>query len=371
MSPIGIDFGTTTTAVARREGMQVELLADSDGTDVFPSVIAYTPSGRVEIGKSARARRLIDPTNTLYSVKRIIGRSWLSAEVKEYRKEYPFELERGEAGLPVFVTRAGKFTAAQATTDLLKQLDETVDPGFSGDDQVSISVPSAFKPDQRAAVVEAAEAAGVNSVRLVDEPHAAALPYIDTLGFGKTIAVYDLGGGTFDLAVLKLGIDGFEVLAAGGDPYLGGDDIDLRCAHWAAERILETHRWDVRSSRRSFQSLLFACERAKIRLSDVDETLIPLGQVDQVLDRKDLRLERRQLESLLMDLVQRTFVVCDDVMSRSGVQARGIDAVILAGGGTFIPAVRKGVESYFGVEALDAVPPDRVVAIGAALATSG
>jgi molecular chaperone DnaK len=236
----------------------------------------------------------------------------------------------------------------------------------SPSEKAAITVPSAFRPEQRAAIEIAAVRAGLSRVQLIDEPHAAAVPYSGRLASGQLAFVYDLGGGTFDAAVLRATSGGFELLAAGGDAYLGGDDIDLRCAEWAAQRILAMHSWDVRSNEKSFESLLFACERAKVRLSDTEETLLPLAQVDEALEGKDLRIDRAQLEKLYLDLMQRTFVHCDDVVGRAGISPRDVSAVILAGGGTYIPAIRAGVEHYFGCEPMAEIAPDRVVAIGAA-----
>ncbi len=367
MAKLGIDFGTSTTIAAFGHDGQARVLADGRGETVVPSIVAFTPGGRVEVGRSAQARCTIDPKNTLYSVKRVLGRTWLSQEVQDFKRQYPFDLEKGADDTVRFVTRAGKLTAPQAVAYILASISEH--PGFSRQtiQEVSVSVPVMFQAAQREAMLQAVRQAGFGQVEVVDEPRAAVAPYLTSAGASeRLVAVYDLGGGTFDVAVLKCAGKRSDVLAVGGDAYLGGDDIDLRLAGWVADEVLRSHRWDVRSSPQSLQTLRLACERAKIRLSQLEFTALPLGQVDSVLEGKDVRIDRTQLESLVTDLVRRTFVTCDRALSDAGVRASSIDTVIMAGGGAYIPLVRRTVAQYFGRDPRQDVTPDHLVALGAA-----
>jgi len=367
MDRLGIDFGTTTTVASLCTGGVPVVLADDKGNEVMPSVVAFNPNGRVDVGAPAKARRRIDIKNTIYSMKRIVGRKWPTSEVKEFRQRYPFDLEEGRDGEPLFVTRAGKLSARDVAAQLIsrfKDFPRLVSTEVSG---VVISVPTSFDQPQRQATIAAAERAGFTGAATIEEQHAAALAHLGVDAPKQTVAVYDLGGGTFDLAILEWSGSDARVLAFGGDAYLGGDDIDTRLFEWAAQRILEEHRWDVRTDTASTQSLILACERAKIRLSDAEQTPIPLGQIDTVLKGAEIVVERSELESLFTDLVRRTFIVCDETMRRSGIGARDVDTLVLVGGGAYIPAIRAGVTAYFGKEPRTDLPPDRIVAMGASL----
>jgi molecular chaperone DnaK len=370
MYSLGIDLGTSTTVAAAQGGGKVTLLADAAGEGIVPSVVAFMPGGRVVVGRTARARAIIDPTNTLYSVKRIIGRRWFSPEVTEFRRRYPFELEAGPDGTPLFVTRAGKLSPTEVVRHMLQSVSQRPLVAQEKFKHVTVSVPASFGPEQREAMATAVRQAGFGEVLVIDEPWAAAAPYMSGLGREQVAAVYDLGGGTFDFAVVKLSRGSCTVLALGGDSYLGGNDIDFRLANWVADEVLTHHRWDVRTSPASFHSLVMACERAKIRLSELDSTSLPLGQVDQVLEGKDIRITRAQLETLCIDLVRRTFVVCDEVMAQAGVQSTQVQTVVMAGGGAYMPSIRQGVERYFGQPVRMDVAPDQVVGIGAAMAAT-
>lgn len=367
MVALGIDFGTSTTVAAIARGYQTELLVCPSGVAIIPSVVAFTPNGGIEFGDAARARRTIDPANTLYSFKRIIGRKSFTEIVTDFSRRYPFEIEAGSDGWPRFVTRAGSFTATDVASQLIAHLRKF--PQLSGLDldSVRITVPATFDEAARAATVEAGERAGLTRIGLIDEPHAAVLPYLAEGGGEELIAVYDLGGGTFDVAVLAcLGVD-CEVIATAGDVYLGGDDIDQSCADWVADQVLQRHRWDIRTSTECYQKLLFACERAKIVLSETDVTTIDLGEIDEVLRGKTIDLERSELQRLFMHLLQRTFLLCDEAMAASGLNQDDLNRVVMVGGGSFIPIIREGVEQYFNKEPSTDQPPNLVIGMGAAL----
>jgi len=368
MPALGIDFGTSTSVVAVcHVGRDVEAIPNADGDEVIPSVVAFTPAGKVVVGKTARSRRLIDPPNAIYSVKRILGRGWHAQELRRFKEQYPFELEEGRDGVPHFVTRLGKLTAVEVVSYIMAHLREYPGVGRKEFENTVISVPASATPEQRKATLEAAERAGYFSATAIAEPHAAALPYMGDGPPNQTVAVYDLGGGTFDVAILFWNGHELKTVASGGDPYLGGDDIDQRCTGRVADRILEQFRWDVRTNTKRLQTLNLLCEQAKIRLSVAEETAIGLGSVDEVLAGKMMTLTRAEVEELCADLLQRTFVLCDRVLSNSGIKARDVDVVVVAGGGAYMPAVRSGVEAYFGQKPRADLHPDRVVALGAAL----
>jgi len=368
MTTLGIDFGTSTSVVAVcHMGSDVEAVPDGQGDEVIPSAVAFTPAGKIQVGKPARARRLIDPVNALFSMKRILGRDWRSEDLRRFKREYPFELEQGADGVPRFVTRSGKLTPTEVVGYLMAHLREY--PGIARQKlrRVVISVPASAGQKQKDGTIRAAERAGFRDVSVIEEPHAAALPYLGESPGGKNVVVYDLGGGTFDIAAMVWDGTRLHTRASGGDAYLGGDDIDRCCTNRVADQILSEHHWDVRTSTQSEQTLGFLCEQAKIRLSLADETAISLAPVDQVLTDKLVTVTRAIVESLTIDLLQRTFVHCDDVLGQAGLRPADVDIVIMAGGTSYMPVVRAGVESYFGKRPRVDLPADRVVAMGAAL----
>jgi molecular chaperone DnaK (HSP70) len=229
-------------------------------------------------------------------------------------------------------------------------------------------MPSSFSPSQGDGILEAAQRAGFTRVQIVDEASAAALAHAAQSGNEQLVAVYDLGGGTFDLAVVRTDGTSQEVVAFGGDPYLGGDDIDACLARHIAQEVLTTYRWDLQASPDRFSRLLWACEQAKIALSSLQSTEVGLTQVDPMLTGKSIVVRRDFFEALVRGVVQRTFVLCDEVLARARVTTDRLDAVVLAGGGSHIPCVREAVASYFRSEPVVRVPPDKVVAVGAAMA---
>jgi molecular chaperone DnaK len=370
VAAFGIDFGTSTTAIAKGGQGVPHFVLDLAGRDIVPSVVAFTPSGRIEVGSPAKARRLIDPANTLYSLKRILGQEWDAPTAREFRERYPFQFQQGPGGEIRVTTRAGAFSPSDVTVKMITTLR---DAGKIKDEDISttcVTVPVAFSAAQRLAVMETVQKSGFKNVSVLEEPVAAAYAYADVLKDKQRVAVYDLGGGTFDFAVVEIGgsdalLRGARVLGTDGNAYLGGDDVDLRLSDWCAQQILERHRVDVRTNVVCLSTLIQACERAKMRLSEVDETVINLASIDPQLEGLDLVIRRTQLERLCLDLVQRTFVTCDDVLARVGIGARDLDVVILAGGSTYIPAVRAAVQHYFGLAPCFDRPSDRIIVLGA------
>lgn len=364
---LGIDFGTSTTIAALYANGKASIVKTSVGDEITPSFVAFMPDGKVQVGRNARGRRLIDSANTLFSVKRILGRNASSSEMRAFQKQYPFAMETGNDNIPRFVTRAGKLTAIEVTSYLLAHLREA--PSLAGHmfPQITMTVPVSFKREQRTALTTAAMHAGFRGVELVEEPCAAALACLRGDPREQLVAVYDLGGGTFDVTIVQSSTAGMKVLATGGDSYLGGDDITARCANWVVEQVLKEYRWNIRSSEVSYQKLLFMCDNVKMSLSFSDQQEINLTGIDEVLKDKTVILRRDHLEKISMDLIQRTFLICDETLRNAGVSANRVNAVVLSGGCCYMPFVRSSIKSYFGQEPKMQLPPDKVVALGAAL----
>jgi molecular chaperone DnaK len=367
MRTIGIDLGTTNT-VAAIEGTTIQHAAGSESSPILPSVVAFPPSGAVLVGASAKKRRAIDPRNTIYSAKRLMGQRWLSYAATQFRKHYPFELVEATGGC-AFKTRAGVLTPTQVASKLIDKLfaaRETLRSNVIG----IVAVPAAFDAGAREATRKAVEQAGVSSVGIVDEPVATAMAYVIARNEHlRYTAVYDLGGGTFDLAIVDCSGAKARVIRHAGDPYLGGDDIDRVLSDWVAEQMLVRHNWDTRSDPEVFDRVVVQCERAKIRLCLADSTSIELRNIDPSAPAaaESIPLDRRKLSELAQPLVSRTFLLCDQVLRDAGLQSSQIDAVYLAGGSTLMPLVRDGVAHYFGSLPRCELDPMEVVAIGASL----
>jgi molecular chaperone DnaK len=368
MRTIGIDLGTTNT-VAAIEGVTVQHASGLESSAILPSVVAFPPSGAVLAGATARKRRAIDPKNTIYSAKRIIGQRWLSYPATQFRKSYPFDLVETDGGSCAFKTRAGVFTPVEIGAKLIEKV-FAARPTLRSSVAATVAVPAAFDPGAREATRKAAEKAGLARVSVVEEPVATAMAYITAHNERlRYAAVYDLGGGTFDLAVIDCGSKPARVIRHAGDSYLGGDDIDRALAAWVADHLLQRHGWDLSADPEVFDRLVIQCERAKIDLCSAQETTLDLSQVDPAAPpgTESLPLGRGVLATLARPLVSRTFLLCDQVLREAGLQASQIDAVYLAGGTTLMPLVREGVASYFGSLPRCEFDPMEVVAIGASL----
>ena len=367
MKTLGIDLGTANSLVA----IDGEIQAISDGTESFsylPSVVSFLPTGATVVGTSARQRRAIDPTNTIFSSKRIIGRAWHAYETSRFRERYPFNLKNTADG-PVFATRAGQYTPSEIAGTVLRHLLSQcgIDPdGY----HAVVAVPAEFESAQHDATVKACQHAGLDHVTIVDEPIATARAYEHAGHDGKRFRiVYDLGGGTFDLAILEYRDGTGRVVHHVGDTYLGGDDIDYTLAHWVAREILEAHHWDLKTDPQTFDRLIAEAEQAKIRLCITPQTRIELSQVDAIAPCavENIIIPRTQLDAICTTYLQRTFAICDQAMSDAGITRDDVDSVYLAGGTTLIPVVRRGIADYFGKAPSTAYDPMEVVAIGASL----
>jgi molecular chaperone DnaK len=368
---IGIDFGVTTTEVAVAVDDRTVVIEDSNGRSVIPSVVAFSPTGKELVGVAAKERRANDPANTIHSMKRILGESWNSSTVKHFVEQYPyFALERHEDGVPRFATRQGLMTAEEVSAKVIAHVRQlVVQAGHSANSAV-VGVPSTFSRRQTAATIAALKRAGFKDAITVGEPIAIAWGITETTRkIPRKIAIYDLGGGTFNLAVCEVRGGGVGLLAQGGNEYLGGDDIDWLLADWLVEQVLRKYQWDIRTSPEAMARLLVECERAKISLSGQPSATIKLSAIEEadLLAAEEVTIERELLEDLATGLVRRTFEACDGVLAEAKVRTSDLGEIYLAGGSTQIPFIRRAVQRYFGRSPLISPRPDHLVAVGAAL----
>ncbi|MBT8480699.1 MAG: Hsp70 family protein [Myxococcales bacterium] len=369
---IGIDLGTTNSVVAVADPQGARVLADGDGVTLTPSVVSFHPSGDVLVGASAKERRLLDAKNTVYSVKRLIGRPFSSYEVKHAQERFAFELSEGPSGGVLVAARGETYTLSEISAFVLRHVRKVAEQALGEEcGRAVVTVPANFNELQRSATKAAGRVAGLDVLRIVNEPTAAALAY----GYNKTsterVAVYDFGGGTFDITILQLAGDVFEVLATAGDTFLGGDDVDTVIADHMIGRFLEAHRYDVRQDVQAYERLRAAAEWAKVQLSNKPDIQLCVeelayGDGGAALNL-DYALTRQQLEHMSQPLIARTFDVCEDAMKAAGLRPTQLDNVILVGGSTRIPLLQRMVAEYFGREPQVDIDPDLVVAQGAAL----
>jgi len=370
---VGIDLGTSNSCVSvvTPPGQPV-VIPNEWGELVHASVVGFLEGGAVLVGNEAKRRMADDPRNTVSSAKRIIGRYFFSEEVRRARERMPYEIVEGpNHGVRIRV-RDQLYTVPEISALVLKEMKELASTHLSREvTHAVITCPAYFNDNQRQATRDAGRLAGLEVLRIINEPTAAALAYGYGKGLSQKVAVYDLGGGTFDISILELGDDVYEVLSTAGDTYLGGDDFDARIVDYLVGRFRDQTGIDLRKSRWCMHRLKEAAEQAKIRLSAEDATEVVVERIckdpsGKVLDLRD-RITRQQFVSMVLDLVQRTFKVCDEALQSARLTASDIDAVVLVGGSTRVPIIREGVAHYFGKEPLGDIDPDHVVAVGAAI----
>jgi len=366
---IGIDLGTTNSCVAVMEGGNANVITNSEGARTTPSVVGFTKSGERLVGQVAKRQAVTNPQNTVFSAKRFIGRRY--SEVTEEIKNYPFKVTEGD-GLEVRIEVDGqKYAPAEISAMVLKKMKQTAED-YLGEEitEAVITVPAYFNDSQRQATKDAGKIAGLNVRRIINEPTAASLAYgLDKKKDGR-IAVFDLGGGTFDISILEIGDGVFEVMSTNGDTHLGGDDFDKRIIDWLIDEFKKSDGIDLSKDPMAMQRLKEAAEKAKIELSSTMETDInlPFVTADQNGPKHmNLKLSRAKYEQMVDDLVQRSIEPCKAALSDAGVSTSEIDQVVLVGGMTRMPKVIEEVKKFFGKEPHKGVNPDEVVAIGAAI----
>ncbi|MBN8543940.1 MAG: molecular chaperone DnaK [Alphaproteobacteria bacterium] len=368
---IGIDLGTTNSCVAIMEGTQTKVIENAEGVRTTPSIVGFTNDGERLVGHPAKRQAVTNPENTLFAIKRLIGRTFDDPTTQKDIQLVPYKIVKADGGDAWVESRGEKFSPSQISAFILQKMKETAENylGEKVTDAV-ITVPAYFNDAQRQATKDAGKIAGLNVLRIINEPTAAALAYGFEKKEGQTIAVYDLGGGTFDVSVLEIGDGVFEVKSTNGDTFLGGEDFDMRILDFLADEFKKSDGIDLRKDKLALQRLKEAAEKAKIELSSTQQTDInlPFITADQNGPKHlNIKLTRAKLESLVEDLVERTLEPCKKALKDAGLSASDIDEVILVGGMTRMPKVIEVVQKLFGKEPHRGVNPDEVVAIGAAI----
>ncbi|EJF85099.1 chaperone dnaK [Cardidatus Bartonella washoeensis 085-0475] len=368
---IGIDLGTTNSCVAVMDGKNAKVIENSEGARTTPSVVAFTDGGERLVGQPAKRQAVTNPEGTIFAVKRLIGRRFDDPMVEKDKALVPYKIVKGDNG-DAWVEEAGKkYSPSQISAMILQKMKETAE-AYLGEkvEQAVITVPAYFNDAQRQATKDAGKIAGLEVLRIINEPTAAALAYGLDKKDGKTIAVYDLGGGTFDISVLEIGDGVFEVKSTNGDTFLGGEDFDMRLVGYFADEFKKEQGIDLKNDKLALQRLKEAAEKAKIELSSSQQTEInlPFITADQSGPKHlTMKLTRAKFESLVDDLVRRTIEPCKAALKDAGLKAGEIDEVVLVGGMTRMPKIQEVVQSFFGKDPHKGVNPDEVVAMGAAI----
>jgi len=370
---IGIDLGTTNSCVAIMEGKTAHVIENSEGGRTTPSIVAFAENGERLVGQSAKRQAVTNPQNTVYAVKRLIGRTFTDPTTQKDVKLVPYKIVKADNGDAWVEAQGEKYSPSQISAFILTKMKETAE-SFLGEKvtQAVITVPAYFNDAQRQATKDAGKIAGLEVLRIINEPTAAALAYgLDKAGGkAKTIAVYDLGGGTFDISILEIGDGVFEVKATNGDTFLGGEDFDMRLLDFLATEFKKESGIDLRSDKLALQRLKEAAEKAKIELSSSMQTEVNLPFITADASgpkHLNIKLTRAKLESLVDDLIQKTVAPCKACIKDAGVALTEIDEVILVGGMTRMPKVVETVKQLFNREPNKSVNPDEVVAVGAAI----
>jgi molecular chaperone DnaK len=369
---IGIDLGTTNSCVAVMEGKNPKVIENAEGMRTTPSMVAFTEDQERLVGLPAKRQAVTNPENTFFAIKRLIGRRYDDPMVEKDKGLVPYKIVRADNGDAWVESRGTKYSPSQISAFILQKMKETAE-AYLGEkvEQAVITVPAYFNDAQRQATKDAGKIAGLEVLRIINEPTAAALAYgLDKKTGSKTIAVYDLGGGTFDISILEIGDGVFEVKSTNGDTFLGGEDFDMRLVDYLANEFKKESGIDLRSDKLALQRLKEAAEKAKIELSSTTQTEInlPFITADKTGPKHlTMKLTRAKLESLVDDLIQKTVGPCQNALKDAGLKAAEIDEVVLVGGMTRMPKVAETVKTIFGREPHKGVNPDEVVAIGAAI----
>jgi molecular chaperone DnaK len=368
---IGIDLGTTNSCVAIMSGGDPVVIANAEGSRTTPSVVAITDKSERLVGQIAKRQAITNPENTIFSVKRLMGRKFKSREVQEAMKRLPYKVVEADNGDAHVELRGKRYSPPEISAMILQKMRQTAED-YLGEKvtEAVVTVPAYFDDSQRQATKDAGQIAGLNVLRIINEPTAASLAYGLDKKKDERIAVYDLGGGTFDISVLEIGEGVFEVKSTNGDTYLGGDDFDQRVMDWLVDEFKKDQGIDLRKDRMALQRLKESAERAKIELSSSQETEINLPFITADASGPKhmvIKLTRAKLEQLVDDLIQRTIEPCRKALSDAGVTAKDIQEIVLVGGMTRMPKVIQVVKDFFGKEPHRGVNPDEVVAIGAGI----
>ena len=368
---IGIDLGTTNSCVAVMEGTKATVIENSEGGRTTPSYVAFTDTGEILVGQPAKRQSITNPENTIFAIKRLIGRRYDDPTTQKDKELVPYKIVPGDNGDAWVEVRGKKYSPSQISAFILQKMKETAEANLGETvTQAVITVPAYFNDAQRQATKDAGRIAGLEVLRIINEPTAAALAYgLDKKGTGR-IAVYDLGGGTFDVSILEIGDGVFEVKSTNGDTFLGGEDFDKRVIDYLADEFKKENGIDLRNDRLALQRLKDAAEKAKIELSSATQTDVnlPFITADQTGPKHlTLKLSRAKLEALVDDLIERTMEPCRAALKDAGLDTSSIDEVVLVGGQTRMPKVQEAVQKLFGREPHKGVNPDEVVAVGATI----
>lgn len=368
---IGIDLGTTNSCVSVMDGKSAKVIENSEGLRTTPSIVAFTPDGERLVGQAAKRQAVTNPTNTFFAIKRLIGRAYDDPTTQKDKGMVPYDIIKADNGDAWVESQGEKYSPSQISAFILQKMKDTAE-SFLGEKvtQAVITVPAYFNDAQRQATKDAGKIAGLEVLRIINEPTAAALAYGLDRKDGEIIAVYDLGGGTFDISILEIGDGVFEVKATNGDTFLGGEDFDMLLVNYLADEFKKENGIDLRGDKLALQRLKEAGEKAKIELSSAQQTEVNLPFITADASgpkHLTMKLTRAKLEALTDALIKRTIEPCKAALKDAGITAAQINEVVLVGGQTRMPKIRDAVKQFFGKEPNMSVNPDEVVAMGAAI----
>lgn len=372
---VGIDLGTSNSVVCAVIDGEAVVIPDHEGNKIQPSVVSFLPDGRTIVGRQAKSRIAIDPLNTVYSAKRLIGRPFHAPEINVAISKHAYQIVKGEDGNPRTFVRGRHYRIEDLQAIILRHMKQIAE-NYLGEEvtRAVITVPANFNEAQRQATKAAGELAGLEVLRILNEPTAAALAYGYDQNLRERIAVYDLGGGTFDITILELRDNVFEVMSTAGDTFLGGDDFDMRITQLIIEEFERRFQYDMRQAPGALQRLKVISEQLKTTLSTETDAGAPIKQMvpgASAPSTFDFSITRERFDQICGDIIQQTFLVCDEALKLAGITSAEVDRLVLVGGSTRIPLTRTMVQHYFFKEPLTTINPDEVVAVGAAIYAFG